>query len=180
VNTLTILPQAKANRSTKDLEKRERELDKREKALAAREAKLAESGTRGTGTNISVSLQIASRHLCMLIPILRSVLMPGLALLQPIFNWLSIDPCYYSALWKKLLSPFLTTKRSKVTAACVFVMSVLSLLQNKNWPRCKPVVRHNIGQDVPPGRQRLVRLGYLAWLLMFVGFCWNWLVVLIM
>ncbi|KAL3144520.1 Secretory carrier-associated membrane protein 5 [Trebouxia sp. C0010 RCD-2024] len=95
---------AKANRTTKDLEKRERELDKREKALAAREAKLTQSGTRGVGTDVS----------------------------------------------------------------------------NKNWPRCKPLVRHHIGQDVPPGRQRLVRLGYLAWLLMFAGFCWNWLVVLIM
>ncbi len=48
--------QAKANRSTKDLEKREKELDKREKALAAREAKLATSG-RGAvgGADISVS-----------------------------------------------------------------------------------------------------------------------------
>lgn len=48
--------QAKANRSTKDLEKRERELDKREKALAAREAKLAQSGTRVAGIDVSVRL----------------------------------------------------------------------------------------------------------------------------
>lgn len=96
---------AKANRTTKDLEKREKELDKREKALAAREAKLGTSSRGATGgTDIS----------------------------------------------------------------------------RKNWPRCRPTVRHHIGEDVPPNRQRLVRLGYFAWLLMFVGFCWNWIVVLIM
>ena len=54
--TLFLLIQTKANRTTKDLEKREKELDKREKALAAREAKLATEG-RGTG-RISVSLTI--------------------------------------------------------------------------------------------------------------------------
>ena len=54
------------------------------------------------------------------------------------------------------------------------------MLQRKNWPICKPLVRHSIAEDVPPSRQRLVRLGYFAWLLMFVGFCWNWLVILIM
>ena len=54
--------QAKANRNTKDLEKREKELDKREKALAAREAKLASSG-RGAavGTDVSVSAFGADR-----------------------------------------------------------------------------------------------------------------------
>ena len=54
--------QAKANRNTKDLEKREKELDKREKALAAREAKLASSG-RGAavGTDVSVSTTAANR-----------------------------------------------------------------------------------------------------------------------
>lgn len=69
------LPQAKANRSTKDLEKRERELDKREKALAAREAKLAESGTRSAGRDVSVSLQAANRHFCMLVRIPRPPMM---------------------------------------------------------------------------------------------------------
>lgn len=92
----------KANRTTKDLDKREKELDKREKALAAREAKLATEG-RGTGR-----------------------------------------------------------------------------ISNNNWPRCRPMVRHSISEDVPPNRQRLVRLGYFAWLLMAAGFFWNWLVVLIM
>ena len=47
--------QAKANRTTKDLDKREQQLDKREKALAAREAKLATEG-RGSGrTSVSIS-----------------------------------------------------------------------------------------------------------------------------
>lgn len=74
---LKCCSQAKANRTTKDLEKRERELDKREKALAAREAKLAQSGTRVAGVDVSVSFQptnipaprkhtiiTSSRHLC--------------------------------------------------------------------------------------------------------------------
>lgn len=106
-NYVPAVPKAgktKANRSTKDLDRREKELDKREKAIAAREAKLTNSRGASQGTDIS----------------------------------------------------------------------------RKNWPRCRPLVRHSISEDVPPGRQRLVRLGYLAWLLMFVGFCWNWLVVLIM
>ena len=70
------LTQAKANRTTKDLEKREKELDKREKALAAREAKLGTSSRGATGgTDISVSMReitmqlLSSSHLAALINI---------------------------------------------------------------------------------------------------------------
>ena len=59
--SLNKLPyaQTKANRSTKDLDRREKELDKREKAIAAREAKLANSRGAIQGTDISVSLHKA-------------------------------------------------------------------------------------------------------------------------
>ena len=60
--------QTKANRSTKDLDRREKELDMREKAIAAREAKLVNSRGAVGGTDISVSLHKCvpncSAHIC--------------------------------------------------------------------------------------------------------------------
>jgi hypothetical protein len=53
----------------------------------------------------------------------------------------------------------------------------------KNWPRLpfvRPMLRHNISEDVPAERQRLVRFGYYVWILMAAGFVWNWIVILIM
>ena len=57
---------------------------------------------------------------------------------------------------------------------------LLLLLQRKNWPRCRPMMRYSIAEDVPAGRQRLVRIGYGTWIIMATGLCWNWIVILAM
>lgn len=53
-------------------------------------------------------------------------------------------------------------------------------MQHKNWPRCAPVLRHAIGEDVPEPRRGLVWRGYLAWVLAAAGFCADWLTITIM
>lgn len=57
---------------------------------------------------------------------------------------------------------------------------LLPPLQPKNWPRCYPVLHHDIGGEVPAGRQSLVRTGYLTWLLVCTGYLYNWLVITVM
>lgn len=36
-------------------------------------------------------------------------------------------------------------------------------LKKKNWPRCYPILHHDIPGEVPEGSRRVVREGYLAW-----------------
>ena len=52
--------------------------------------------------------------------------------------------------------------------------------QHKNWPRCRPLLRHAIGEDVPEQRRGLVRRGYTAWVLAAAGFGANWLTITMM
>jgi hypothetical protein len=53
-----------------------------------------------------------------------------------------------------------------------------------NWPRCKPLVYHNIDEDIPPpeqkpGLQRHVRLAYWSWLYgVFPAFIWSCIALL--
>ncbi|EIE27194.1 hypothetical protein COCSUDRAFT_55217 [Coccomyxa subellipsoidea C-169] len=50
----------------------------------------------------------------------------------------------------------------------------------KNWPRCRPMLRHSIAEDVPDGRRGLVWRGYWAWLFMASGFCVDWITITMM
>ncbi len=52
--------------------------------------------------------------------------------------------------------------------------------QRKNWPRCRPLLRHAIQEDVPEGRRGLVRRGYTAWNLAAAGFGADWLTITMM
>jgi len=48
----------------------------------------------------------------------------------------------------------------------------------KNFPPCRPIVRHSIGTDIRPEKRLFVRKAYLAWY--FHSFClfWNWICLL--
>lgn len=53
-----------------------------------------------------------------------------------------------------------------------------------NWPRCKPILTHNISEDIPPeesmpGLQRLVRWTYYAWYGVIFCFCFNMIALLV-
>lgn len=52
--------------------------------------------------------------------------------------------------------------------------------QHKNWPRCRPLLRHAINEDVPEQRRGLVRRGYIAWIFAAAGFGANWLTITMM
>lgn len=54
------------------------------------------------------------------------------------------------------------------------------VLQRKNWPKCRPMLRHSISEDVPEKRRGLVWRGYWAWLLMAAGFCVDWITITMM
>jgi hypothetical protein len=47
----------------------------------------------------------------------------------------------------------------------------------KNWPRCYPLVHHDIAGDIPADRQRLVRTAYFAWCLVASGYIWNFIAI---
>lgn len=49
----------------------------------------------------------------------------------------------------------------------------------KDWPSCYPVLRHNIGEDIPAWNRGMVRWAYLTWLLSLLGFTYNWLIILL-
>ena len=57
---------------------------------------------------------------------------------------------------------------------------LLSHLQRKNWPKCRPMLRHSISEDVPEKRRGLVWRGYWAWLLMAAGFSVDWITITMM
>lgn len=43
-----------------------------------------------------------------------------------------------------------------------------------NWPRCKPILYHDIREDIPtPEGQSLMRKAYIAWIVIAVTFLWN-------
>ena len=53
-------------------------------------------------------------------------------------------------------------------------------MQHKNWPRCRPFMRHSISEDVPSNRRGLVTRGYWAWIFAAAGFCADWLTITLM
>jgi hypothetical protein len=65
-------------------------------------------------------------------------------------------------------------------AACVAELCMSACPQKKNWPRCRPFLRHSISEDVPEERRGLVWRGYWAWILMAAGFAVDWLTITIM
>lgn len=54
------------------------------------------------------------------------------------------------------------------------------LQKEKNWPRCRPILYHNIAKEVPAERRGLVTRGYIAWILEASGFIFGWIVVTLM
>ncbi|BDA50938.1 Secretory carrier-associated membrane protein 6 [Coccomyxa sp. Obi] len=50
----------------------------------------------------------------------------------------------------------------------------------KNWPKCRPMLRHSISEDVPEKRRGLVWRCYWAWLLMAAGFSVDWITITMM
>lgn len=44
--------------------------------------------------------------------------------------------------------------------------------QIKNWPKCYPIVYQDIANDIPEANQRMVKLGYMCWLLTFASYFW--------
>lgn len=44
---------------------------------------------------------------------------------------------------------------------------------SKNWPRCLPILHHDIAADIPFERKGLVRSGYIAWCIVAAGYLWN-------
>lgn len=58
--------------------------------------------------------------------------------------------------------------------------ALLAQLQAKNWPRCYPLVHHNIAGEVSVGRRSLVHTGYATWLILATAYLYNWLLITIM
>ena len=70
---------------------------------------------------------------------------------------------------------------SSVSAwGAVIDRSYVSHVQHKNWPRCRPFMRHAINEDVPSNRRGLVTRGYWAWIFAAAGFCADWLTITLM
>eukprot|EP01027_Heterolobosea_sp_BB2_P014801 GEZU01021235.1.p1 GENE.GEZU01021235.1~~GEZU01021235.1.p1 ORF type:complete len:251 (-),score=40.75 GEZU01021235.1:83-835(-) len=54
------------------------------------------------------------------------------------------------------------------------------LEKKKNWPRCRPLVYHNIADEVQEGRKRnIVRAAYTGWLIFCCIMCLNFIAALI-
>lgn len=49
-----------------------------------------------------------------------------------------------------------------------------------NWPKCKPILYHSIEDEIPVETQRMVRVAYVNWIITFVGYLFNWLVIFLM
>ncbi|GMH40950.1 hypothetical protein BSKO_08854 [Bryopsis sp. KO-2023] len=50
----------------------------------------------------------------------------------------------------------------------------------KNWPRCRPILYHDIDVEIPDSSKGLIKMAYATWCLTAGGFCLNWLVICIM
>ena len=55
----------------------------------------------------------------------------------------------------------------------------LRLIRRHNWPRCFPILYHDISADIPAENQRTVRLAYVTWLLAASGYVFNFLTLTI-
>ncbi|KAJ5071363.1 secretory carrier-associated membrane protein [Anaeramoeba ignava] len=42
-----------------------------------------------------------------------------------------------------------------------------------NWPKCYPILHHNIATDIPKENRGMIRLAYLAWIWGVIGTSWN-------
>lgn len=49
-----------------------------------------------------------------------------------------------------------------------------------NWPRCHPLVYHDIDMDIPEPLKGFMKLAYTTWCMTVVGFFLNWLLVSIL
>jgi len=47
----------------------------------------------------------------------------------------------------------------------------------KNWPRCRPILHHDIAGEIPEDLQPLVRRAYWAWYGIQIALCWNFISV---
>ena len=47
----------------------------------------------------------------------------------------------------------------------------------KNWPRCYPLVYHNIDEEIPEAGRSTVRGVYRSFLMLVVGLVWNFVCV---
>eukprot|EP00753_Platysulcus_tardus_P018250 PLAT6795.2.p1 GENE.PLAT6795.2~~PLAT6795.2.p1 ORF type:complete len:339 (+),score=137.76 PLAT6795.2:74-1090(+) len=43
----------------------------------------------------------------------------------------------------------------------------------KNWPRCYPILHHNIEDDIPADKRNLVRFHYYTWMVTVAALFWN-------
>lgn len=54
--------------------------------------------------------------------------------------------------------------------------NVLKNPREPNWPRCRPLLYHNIDADMTePSVKRLVRFAYFGWLAFLVAVLWNFI-----
>jgi len=53
-------------------------------------------------------------------------------------------------------------------------------IKRKNWPRCKPLLYHDIDAEVPTPNQACCKAGYLCWMMAQVAFLFNFIAVSIM
>ncbi|QDZ23275.1 secretory carrier-associated membrane protein [Chloropicon primus] len=52
-------------------------------------------------------------------------------------------------------------------------------IKPKNWPRCKPILYHDIGAEIPVPNQPVCKAGYYCWMLTVSGYIVNFLAVAI-
>jgi len=48
----------------------------------------------------------------------------------------------------------------------------------KNWPRCRPIIHHNIEGEIPPHHIKLIRQAYLGWYFHIVALIFNFICML--
>jgi hypothetical protein len=53
------------------------------------------------------------------------------------------------------------------------------LIRRHNWPRCFPILYHDISADIPAENQRTVRLAYVTWLIAAAAYAFNFLTLTI-
>jgi hypothetical protein len=53
-------------------------------------------------------------------------------------------------------------------------------IKPKNWPKCKPILYHNIEAEVPTPNQPCCKAGYVCWMLSVASYIFNFIAVTIM
>ena len=71
----------------------------------------------------------------------------------------------------------LDAREARVAAREAEVRQGMRLIRPHNWPRCFPILYHNISEEIQMGNQRMVSKGYHAWCIAAAAYAFNLLVL---